>query len=224
MKALSPLVATLLFIILSVYFTIYFQGTLTYFHLNPTSELAIFISSPFNMSTEGAPLYNLYLPAILIFVVGSYLKNFNKAFQKKSSLKAIFLMAILASYIKSVGSMLYYKGYGDYGISLGTSIIFLSFVITLIISLEVYIDRKQKYDHLYGKFIFSILTALVLLLGGLLLSAFFVTSSFLVHLMGAIAFLILFVPYYERHNIVKFIHRKAPTRKANKRKAVSGKR
>ncbi|MDE1865991.1 MAG: hypothetical protein KGH94_05130 [Candidatus Micrarchaeota archaeon] len=207
MKALNPLAASLLFITLSVYFTIYFPGTLTYFHLNPNSEPAIFISSPFNMSTEGAPLYNLYLPAVLIFIVGSYLKNFNKSFQRKCSLLAIFLMAIVASYIKSLGSLLYYRGYSDYGISLGTSIITLCFIITLIISLEVYIERKEKYGHLYGRFIFSILTTLVFIFGGLMLLAFFVTSSFIVHLMGVTAFLIIFVPYYERRNISKFARR-----------------
>jgi uncharacterized membrane protein len=220
MKALTPLVASLLFIALSVYFTSYFTGTLTFFHLNTNSELALFISSPFNMSTEGAPLFNLYLPAFLIFVVGSYLKNINRAFQRKCSLLAIFLMAILASYIKSVGSLLYYRGYSDYGISLGTSIITLCFVVTLIISLEVYIRRKEKYNHLYGRFIFSILFSLVLLLGGLMLTAFFVTSSFLVHLMGVIAFLIIFVPYYERHNIADFVYKKGknPAAKQTKTK------
>lgn len=211
MKALRPLLVSLLFISLSVYFTVYFPGTLAYLHLNPGSELAVFISSPFNMSTEGAPLYNLYLPALLIFVVGVYLQNFNRAFQRKCNLVAIFLMAILASYMKSVGSLFYYKGYSDYGISLGTSIITLSFIVALIISLEVYVRRKERYEHLYGHFIFSMLSALIVALGILMLSAFFISSSFIVHLMGIIAFLIIFVPYYERHNIARFVYKKGKT-------------
>jgi hypothetical protein len=44
------------------------------------------------MSTEGSPLYNLYLPTALIFIFGVYLKNFNSAFQKKCNLRAVFLL------------------------------------------------------------------------------------------------------------------------------------
>jgi hypothetical protein len=164
-----------------------------------------FLSSPFNMETESTPLYNLYLPTLLILMLGLYLKNGNQAFQKKCNLRAVFLLAIIASYIKSYGSMLYYQGYSDYGISLGTSIITLCFLAAFLISLEVYIERKEKYEHLYGHFMFAMLSCMLLLLAVLTFLAFFSTSSFLVHAMGLTAFLLMFIPVYERGNILKFM-------------------
>ncbi len=198
MNIIKPLLAGAIFFFLAIYFTFYF---------NPTHALGTFLSSPFNMSTElsnNGIYYNLYLPTILIVMIGLYLKNFNKAFARKCSLRAIFLISILASYIKSIGSMIYYRGYADYGISLGTSIITLCFLAAFIISLEVYIGQKEHTMHLYGHFLFSILTVLVIVLAALMFLSFFTTSSFLVHLMGLLAFIIVFVPFYERHNIRLF--------------------
>ena len=196
MKILKPLLASAIFAVLTVYFTYVFRSN---------TALELFISSPFNMSTEGNIAYNLVFPTVMILLVGIYLKNFNSAFQRKCSLRAVFLMSILASYMKSVGSMLYYRGYADFGISLGTSIITLCFLATFVISLEVYIENKEHLHHLYGRFLFSILTILVLMLGAMIFVSFFTTSSFLVHLMGLTSFLIIFIPYYERKNIRKFL-------------------
>jgi hypothetical protein len=207
MKLLRPLLAGLAFLALGIFFTNYFAYTLALFHLNGNSELALFISSPFNISTEGQPLYSLYLPAVLIFVVGAYLKNFNKAFQRKCRLRAIFIFGVLASYMKSVGSMLYYVGYANYGISLGTSVMTLSFIAAFAISLEVYVERKERFEHLYSPFMFTVISGLILLLAALTLVSFFTTSSLLVHAMGLSAFLLLFVPYYERHNIARFVRK-----------------
>jgi hypothetical protein len=193
-KVLRPLLAALLFVALSVYFTYYF---------NNTSELGLFLSSPFNMTTEGDLLYNLYLPAMLIFILGVYLKNFNSSFQRKCNLRSIFVISILASYVKSFVGMQYYRGYADFGISLGTSIITLSFAAATIISMEVYIEDKERLHHLYGRFMFVLLSVLLLLLGVFTFLSFFVSSSLLVHLIGLMAFLLLFIPWYERANIIR---------------------
>lgn len=205
MKVLKPILAALLFIALSIYFTYYFQGTLQYLGLNSSSWQALFISSPFNLSTESAGLgllYNLYIPAAIILVVGLYLKNFNRAFQRKCNLRAILIMGIAASYVKSALSMLYYVGYADYGISLGTSIITISFLAAFVISLEVYVERKERYEHLYGRFVFGVISSLIALLAVLVFASFFLeTNSYIVHLMGITAFLIMFIPWYERSNI-----------------------
>ena len=195
---IKPLLTGAIFFSLALYFTFYFH---------PTHALGLFLSSPFNMSTElsnNGLYYNLYLPAVLIIMIGLYLKNFNRAFARKCSLRAIFLISILASYIKSIGSMIYYRGYSDYGISLGTSIITLCFLAAFIISLEFYIGRREHVAHVYGHFLFSVLTVLVIVLAALMFLSFFTTSSFLVHLMGLLAFIIVFVPFYERHNIRLF--------------------
>jgi hypothetical protein len=207
MKLIRPILASLLFIALVIYFTNYFAGTLTYLHLNIKPELALFISSPFNISTEGRPLYNLYYPALLILILGVYLENFNKAFQKKCNFGAIFVMAIIASYMKSVGSILYYRGYANYGISLGTSIITLSFIAAFVISLEIYVERKERLEHIYSHFMFTLISALILLVAFLTFISFFTTSSFVVHALGLATFLLLFIPFYERGNIVKFLEK-----------------
>jgi hypothetical protein len=191
---LKPIAASAIFVALVIYFT---------YHFNNRTELGLFISSPFNMSTENHPAYNLYLPALLIFMVGIYLKNFNRAFMRKCSLRAVFTMGILASYMKSIGSMFYYRGYADYGISLGTSIITLAFFAAFVISLEVYIENKEHVEHLYGRFLFSILTVLLILLSIFIFLSYFASSSLVVHLMGLTSFLLLFIPYYERANIMK---------------------
>ena len=205
--------AAFLFFVLTVFFTYYFNPAVPHiiqiggYSITITSFWGYFISSPFNMQTEGNPLYNLLLPAVLIFVLGLYLKNINKAFQRKCNLRAIFIMAIIASYVKSVGSILYYKGYSDFGISLGTSIITLSFLAAFVISLEFYIERKERLDHLYGHFIFAVLSCLIVLLAVLIFFSFFASSSFIVHAMGLTVFLLLFIPYYERSNIKRALSR-----------------
>ncbi len=204
-KFVKSAIAALLFFSLSVYFTYYFQATLRYLGLSPSSYFALFISSPFNMSTEGNLLYNLYLPAVLIFSVGFYLKNFNRSFQKKCGLRWIFTFSIAASYVKSWLSSLYYIGYADYGISLGTSIITLSFLAAFVISLEVYVEHKEKYEHLYGRFMFAVIASLIAVVAVLALSSFFLrTNSYVVHLIGLTAFMVMFILYYERSNIRRF--------------------
>lgn len=209
MKILKPVIAAAIFFLLTVYFTYYFSPTLSYLHLKPDSGPALFVSSPFNMQTEGHLLYNLYLPTILIFVLGFYLKNFNRSFQRKCNLRTVFIMAIIASYVKSwVGMQYIYNiGYSDHGISLGTSIITLSFLAAFVVSLEVYIEGKEKVEHLYGHFMFAVLSSLILLLAVLIFFSFFSTSSLVVHLIGLTAFMLLFIPYYERRNIARFLAR-----------------
>jgi hypothetical protein len=197
-NVLKPIAASIIFVALALYFTYYFHNT---------TELGLFISSPFNMSTEGHLGYNLVLPAVLIFLVGIYLKNFNRAFMKKCSLRAVFLMGIAASYMKSIGSILYYKGYADYGISLGTSIITLAFFAAFIISMEVYIENKEHVAHLYGRFMFTILSVLLIILAVFIFLSYFGSSSMVVHLMGLTSFLVLFIPYYERNNIMNEIRK-----------------
>ena len=208
MKLFRPVLAALLFIVFTLYFTYYFGPTLVMLHMNPSSRLSFFISSPFNVSTDGSLLLNLYIPAVVIFALGFYLKNFNTAFQKKCNLRSIFLMSIVASYAKSVFSMVHYNGYADFGISLGTSVITLSFMVAFLISLEVYIDDKEKYEHLYSRFMFAIIASLLAIFAFLItMSFFFNTTSTLVHAVGLTAFLIMFIPFYERANIAKFAKR-----------------
>ncbi|MDE1865890.1 MAG: hypothetical protein KGH94_04620 [Candidatus Micrarchaeota archaeon] len=211
MEVLKPALAAAIFFFLTICFSYYFNPAIPHsislagWSVTIGAEAQYFISSPFNIQTEGSPVYNLYLPTVLIFLLGLYLKNLNKAFQEKCSLRAVFIMAIAASYVKSLGSMLYYRGYSDFGISLGTSIITLSFLVAFLISLEVYIERKERFDHLYGHFMFALLSSLVLLLGMLIFFSFFSTSSFIVHAMGLTAFMAMFVPFYERANIARFM-------------------
>lgn len=202
MKLLKPFLAALLFFALSVYFTYYYNSTLQYLGFSPQSWQALFVSSPFNMSAETDLLYNLYIPTAIIFGLGVYLKNFNTAFQRKGSFRSIFVFSILASYVKSALSAQYYSGYSGFGISLGTSIITLSFLAAFIISLEVYVERKERYEHLYSRFMFGVISSLIAVLALLTLASFFLqTNSAVVHLMGLTAFLIMFVPWYERSNI-----------------------
>ncbi len=208
MKLLKPALAALIFAALVAYFTYYFTPTLLYLRLSPASFLAVFISSPFNISTEGAPLYNLVAPAVIIFILGVYLKNFNTSFQRKANLRSVLVLAVIASYVKSLLSVAAYTGYADYGISLGTSIITLSFLAVFAISLEVYIERKERFEHLYGRFMFAVLSSLVMLLAFIVfLSFFFHTNSFTVHLFGITAFLLMFVPFYERANLARFFRK-----------------
>ncbi len=204
----KPALAALLFVALSLFFTYYFTASLQNLGIGIGREAELFISSPFNMSTEGDLLYNLYIPAAIIFALGVYLKNFNSAFQRKANLRSIFLLSIAASYVKSLLSMQYYAGYSDFGISMGTSIITLSFIVAFVISLEVYVERKERYEHLYGHFMLAVLSSLILLLGALtVFSLFFTTNSYIVHAMGISAFLLMFVPWYERANIRRLVRR-----------------
>ena len=123
MKILKPALAALLFFSLSIFFTYYYSSSLLYLHFNQNSRIALFVSAPFNMSIEGSLLYNLFIPTVLIFVLGVYLKNFNKAFRKKANFRSIFIISILASYISSILSMEYYVGYADFGILLIHSVL-----------------------------------------------------------------------------------------------------
>ena len=77
-----------------------------------------------------------------------YLKNFNDSFVRKASLRAVYVFAIAASYIKSFIGIFMYGG----GISLGKSIIAISFIATFLIALEVLIKDKEAMGHLYGPF------------------------------------------------------------------------
>jgi hypothetical protein len=213
MEILKPIIAAAIFFLLTFYFSYYFNPSVPHalslagHSITITPIQSYFISSPFNMQTEGRPLYNLYIPTTLIFLLGVYLKNFNRAFQRKCGLGAVFAMAVIASYVKSLGSMLYYSGYSNYGISLGTSIITLCFLAAFVISLEVYIERKERFQHLYGHFMFAMLSSLVLLLALLVFLSFFTTSSFIVHAMGLSAFMLMFIPFYERANIARFFRK-----------------
>ena len=191
MKLLKPILASVLFFAFTYYFS---------YILHPATNPLLFISSPFNITTEGNPLYNLYAPAVLIFIVATYLKNFNKAFMKKASLRAVYLSSIAASYIKSYIGMFYYHG----GISLGTSIITLSFLAAFIIALEVYIQNKQELSHIYSHFILYLLAALFIMLVFFIALGFFTGTSAFVHEIGVLSFLLIFIPYYERGNIMRY--------------------
>ena len=198
MKLLKPVLASLIFIAFSYYFSYIF---------NPgNSQVLLFISSPFNITSEGAPLYNIAAPALLIFVVAFYLKNFNDAFVRKASLRFVYIFALAASYIKSFIGLYLYNG-----VSLGTSIISLSFIATFLIALEVLIKDKKSIEHLYGHFIIYIIATLLLLLVFFSLISFFIGYSATVHIIGILSFLVLFIPYYERKNIAKFLKKREET-------------
>ncbi len=193
MRMLKPVLAALLFLTATYYFSYVF---------NPgTNNLLLFISSPFNISTEGMPLFNIAAPALLIFIIAFYLKNFNDSFVRKASLRAVYVFAIAASYIKSFIGIFMYGG----GISLGTSIIALSFIATFLIALEVLIKDKEAMGHLYGPFMIYFLATLLLLLIFFSAISFFTGISADVHIIGVLVFLLLFIPYYERANLSKFL-------------------
>lgn len=193
MRMLKPVLAALLFLAATYYFSYVF---------NPgTNNLLLFISSPFNISTEGMPLFNIAAPALLIFIIAFYLKNFNDSFVRKASLRAVYVFAIAASYIKSFIGIFMYGG----GISLGTSIIALSFIATFLIALEVLIKDKESIGHLYGPFMIYFLATLLLLLIFFSAISFFTGISADVHIIGVLVFLLLFIPYYERANLSKFL-------------------
>lgn len=193
MRMLKPVLAALLFLAATYYFSYVF---------NPgTNNLLLFISSPFNISTEGMPLFNIAAPALLIFIIAFYLKNFNDSFVRKASLRAVYVFAIAASYIKSFIGIFMYDG----GISLGTSIIALSFIATFLIALEVLIKDKESIGHLYGPFMIYFLATLLLLLIFFSAISFFTGISADVHIIGVLVFMLLFIPYYERANLSKFL-------------------
>lgn len=191
----KPMLAAALFIGITLAFS---------YVVNTNSRMVLFISSPFNVNSENAML-NLWAPALMIFLVAFYLKNFNKAFSKKCSLRAIFAFAVAASYIKSFIGMFYYNG----GISTGTSIITLAFAVTLLMSLEVLIKDKERYEYHYSKFLIRFLTADITLAMALTLYSFFTGTSALVHLIGLMIFVFIFTTYYERENIAKFYNKEA---------------
>ena len=195
MRILKPILAALLFLAATYYFSYIF---------NPgNSQILLFISSPFNISTEGMPLFNIAAPAALIFIVAFYLKNFNDAFVRKASLRMVYVFAIAASYIKSFLGMFIYNG----GISLGTSIITLSFIATFLIALEVLVKDKKSTEHIYGPFIIYFLATLLLLLVFFAVISFFIGYSATVHEIGLLIFMLLFIPYYESENITKFLNK-----------------
>lgn len=189
----KPMLAAALFIGITLAFS---------YIVNTDSRLVLFISSPFNVNGENAML-NLWAPALMIFLVAFYLKNFNEAFAKKCSIRAVFVFAVAASYIKSLIGMFYYNG----GISTGTSIITLAFVVTLLMSLEVLIRDKERYEYHYSKFLIRFLTADITLALALTLYSFFTGISALVHLIGLMVFMFIFTTYYERENMAKFYNK-----------------
>lgn len=189
----KPLLAAVLFLAVTLTFS---------YIINTNSQVMLFLSSPFNINSESA-LINLYAPAIMIFLVAVYLKNFNSAFARKCSLRAVFVIAVAASYLKSFIGMFYYNG----GISTGTSIITLAFIVTLLMSLEVLVRDKQRYEYHYSKFLIRFLTADITLAMALTIYSFFIGSSALVHLIGILVFSFIFTLYYERVNIERFYNK-----------------
>ncbi len=188
-KIAKPLLAALLFLA-ATYFVSYM--------LKPKRLWLVFISSPFNITVEQHPLYNMYIPAVLIFAVGFYLKNYNRQFIKKCSFRAVFIISFIASYIEAFFGLLYYGA-----VPLGTSVVTLSFIAVFVISLEMFAE-KEEIRHIYSRFLFTIITALVLMLVFLISIAYFTNSSAVVHLIGITAFLPIFIAFYERANIMKF--------------------
>lgn len=218
-----PIAYGVMFFTLCIYFTYYFGPSLQYLGIASSfasSELGLFISSPFNLVTDGSLVYNLFLPVGVIMFLGFYLRNINITFQKKCSLAEIFWLSVIASYLKSVVSMFVYRGYADYGISLGSSVITISFIAAFLISLEVYLIGKERYEHLYGHFMFTVMSSLVVLLAVLTGMSFFLTTSALVHLIGLVAFLLMFIPVYEHDNIVRFIEREKKAMRRHRRHAA----
>ncbi len=192
---LKPVLAALLFLAATYYFSYIF---------NPgSSQFLLFVSSPFNISSEGMPLFNIAAPAALILIVAFYLKNFNDAFVRKASLRMVYIFAIAASYIKSYIGMFIYNG----GISLGTSIITLSFIAAFLIALEVMVQDKKSLEHLYGPFLIYFLAMLLVLLVFFSVISFFIGYSSTVHIIGVLLFLLMFIPYYERANLSKFFRK-----------------
>lgn len=189
MKMLKPVLATVIFMLVVLMCT---------YVINPGTQLASFLISPFNMRGED-PISNLYGPALLIFIIAFYLKNFNGAFSRKCSLTALFALGMMASYMKTIVGISYY-----HGISAGTSIISLSFIVALVISLEVYVREKERYEEHYSKFLARFLTADLGLALILTIFAFFQGNSTIVHLIGVVAFMFVFTMYYERFNIARF--------------------
>jgi hypothetical protein len=194
-SASKPLLAAVLFVAVVMFFS---------YAVNTSSKLVLFISSPFNVSNENA-VVNLYAPALMIFLVALYLKNFNRAFARKCSLRSVFIIAVGASYIKSFIGLFYYNG----GISTGTSIITLAFIVTLLISLEVLVRDKERYEYHYSRFLIRFLSADVALAVALTAYSFFIGSSALVHLIGLLLFMFMFTTYYERGNILRFYNKEA---------------
>ncbi len=190
LRITKPVLAGVLFF-LATYYTSYI--------LKPSNLWLLFISSPFNITVEMHPLYNMYAPALFIFIVTFYLKNYNKAFLRKCSLRAVFIIAFVSNYIEEFVS---YTRYG--AVPLGTSVITLSFIAVFIITLEVFVERKEQYEHIYSSFIFYLITVLVLVLVILVFLTFFTNSSALVHAIGIATFLPIFIAFYERANIRKF--------------------
>ena len=202
-RMIKPVLAALLFLAATYYFSYIF---------NPgNSQALLFISSPFNISTEGMPLFNIAAPAALIFIVAFYLKNFNDAFVRKASLRVVYVFAIAASYIKSLIGMFIYNG----GISLGTSIITLSFIATFLIALEVLVQDKKSLEHIYGHFMIYILGTLLLLLLFFAVTPFLIGYSATVHVIGLLIFMLFFIPYYERANLSAFFRRSARSSSRN---------
>lgn len=180
--------------------------------LKPQTLLLLFLSSPFNITSEAHPAYNLYVPAMLILIIGLYLKNLNKSFIKKCSLRGIIIIGLIANYIEVYISFLHY-----HAISLGTSVITLCFIVTFLIALEAYVENKQRFEHLYGHFLASVIIALFVLLIFFIFLVFFTNESTLVHAIGITTFLVIFTPFYERANIRRFILRM----RAHSRQAAS---
>ncbi len=191
MKVIKPVMAALIFLATTLY---------TSYFLKTTNTVILFFTAPFNIIAEQAPLYNILAPTLLIFIVAFYLKNFNEAFERKCSLRSIYIIALIANYTELSISLAYY-----HGLSYGTSIITVSFIIAFLISLELYVFEKEKVSHIYPHFLFSILASLVIILISLTILAFFINSSALVNAIGVFSFIFIFMTYYERDNIVRFI-------------------
>ena len=148
-------------------------------------------------------MYDLLTLALSLFNAFSFSPFSIDAFVRKASLRAVYIFAIAASYIKSVIGIFIYNG----GISLGTSIITLSFIATFLIALEVLIKNKETMGHLYGPFMIYFLATLLLLLIFFSAISFFTGISTDVHIIGVLVFMLLFIPYYERANLSKFFRK-----------------
>lgn len=187
-NVLKPVILAALFLV-SAYYVSYVM------YKQPT--YIMFLTAPLNISVEAHPLLNLYMPALIILSIGLYLKNVNRAFIRKCSLRSVVLISFAASYLSELLS--YYK-YG--AIPLGTSVLTLSFVAAFIIAFETFIRKEEGVSYLYSRFLFSIVSVLFVLLLILAFMTYFIGTSYLVHAVGLTAFLLIFLPYYERTNII----------------------
>jgi hypothetical protein len=186
MKFVGPFISSVVFFACTYYVS---------YILVPHALWLVFLTSPFNISIENAPLYNLFIPAMIIFLVAFYLKNFNKVFAKKFSTRAVFLIILISNYLEGIVGYMRYRA-----VPLGTSVITISVIATFLIAICSYAEN-ERVEHIYSKFLFSVIAALSAVAIFFVALTFLIGKSGLVHVIGISIFLPLFIAWYERKNL-----------------------